>query len=152
MRSRVGFYGFLFHVVVIAAFLAARTLRGEQLGADLLFVAVPMLLLSSFLVYAFAVSKYVERRQGTQRSALADSLVGMLAECMIFTLAAAFAGLFEGVRRGPTAESGFWSALLTPVIMNILWAYATFFVHILLIGNAAGLVGWFLMKKGRHIP
>ncbi len=140
MKKKTGLFGFLVHFVIISAFLIARNLRGEQLGRDLVLVAVPLLLLSSFLVYAFAVSRYVERREGTQKAVVVDSLVGMLAECMIFTLAAALFGIYEGFKYGA-------GALLPSVLTNLLWAYATFLVQMLVIGNLAGLVGWFVLKK-----
>ena len=145
--KKVGLFGFLIHTVIIVAFLMSRNLRGEQLGADLVFVAMPLLLLSAFLVYGVVVARYVQRREGMQKAVIIDSLVGILAEYMIFTLAALLFGIFDGLRAGLSSDAGLGKALLTGVVMNMLWVYATFLVQVLVLGNLCGLVGWFLLRK-----
>jgi hypothetical protein len=147
MNKKVGLYGFVSHAVIVLAFVMSRSLRGERLGNDLLLVGVPLLFLSSFLIYAFIVSRYVLRREGIQKPVIIDSLVGILSEYMIFTLAAVLFGIYDGLRGGPGAGAGIGRALLTSVFMNILWVYATFMVQIIVIGNVCGLVGWYLLRK-----
>jgi hypothetical protein len=147
MRKKVGLFGVVMHAVIVTVFLMSRNLRGERFDANLFLTAVPLLLLSSFLVYAFVVSRYVQRREGMQKPVVIDSLVGILAEYMIFTFAAVLLGLVDGLRSGSAAEAEIGRSLLTGVVMNVLWVYATFLVQILVLGNLCGLVGWFLLRK-----
>jgi hypothetical protein len=147
MNKKTGLFGLLIHAVIMTVFLMSRNLRGEQFSADLVLVAVPLLLLSSYLVYFFVVSRYVERREGMQKPVIIDSLVGILAEYMIFTLAAVLFGIVDGLRTGVASGTGIGRALLTGVVLNMLWVYATFLVQVLVLGNMCGLVGWFLLRK-----
>ncbi len=138
VKGKVGLYGLAMHTVVTVLFLRLRAARGEQFGAELLFVALPLLLLCAFAVYAFVVSRYLTRRAGMQNPLFIDMLVGMLVEYVIFTAAAAFLGIYDGLRAG---------GVLSSVAMSILWVYATFMIQILLLGNLCGLVGWLILKK-----
>lgn len=147
MDKKVGLYGFLIHIVIVSFFLALRNLQGEQLNLELSLVAVPLLLLSSFLVYAVVVSRYVQRRAGMQKPAVIDSLVGILSEYMIFTITAVLLGLYDGLRSGYGSGAVTGQTLLTAVLMSLLWVYATFMVQILVLGNLCGLVGWLLLRK-----
>jgi hypothetical protein len=147
MNKKTGLFGLLIHAVIMTVFLMSRNLRGEQFSADLVLVAVPLLLLSSYLVYFFVVSRYVERREGMQKPVIIDSLVGILAEYMIFTLAAVLFGIVDGLRTGVASGTGIGRALLTGVVLNMLWVYATFLVQVLVLGTMCGLVGWFLLRK-----
>jgi hypothetical protein len=144
-NKKVGLFGVIIHAVIVSAFLISRGFRGERIGGDMVSVAVPLLLLSSFIVYTFVVSRYVQRREGMQKPVIIDSLVGILAEYMIFTLAAVLFGLYEGF--GNRSDAGLGKALLTGVLTNILWVYATFMVQVLVLGNLCGLVGWLLLRK-----
>lgn len=147
MKWKIGLFGFLMHVGIVVLFLLARATRGERLEPVFLLGAIPLFLLSSYLVYVFVVSRYVEKREGVRNPVVIDSLIGILAELIIFTITAVLFGLYDGFRTGGGAESGLFGALLTGVLMNILWAYATFMVHILVIGNLCGLAGWYMLKK-----
>ena len=82
-----------------------------------------------------------------RNSVVIDSLVGILAEYIIVTLAVILYGLYEGLGSGLRADDGMGKSLLTGVLMNLLWVYATFMVQVLLLGNLCGLAGWFLLRK-----
>lgn len=147
MKKKTGLFGLAMHAVVVAAFLLSRVMRGETFGPELLFAAVPLLLASAFAVYALVVPRYIERREGMQRPIVIDSLIGILVEYLIFTLSGILFGLYDGLRAGAPAGSGLAGVLVTSVVMNVLWVYATFMVHIIVLGNLCGLVGWYLLKK-----
>ena len=147
MNRKVGLFGILIHAIIVAVFLLSRNLRGERISTDIVLVAIPLLLFSSFIVYTVVVSRYVQRREGSQKSIIIDSLMGIMAEYMIFTLAAVLFGLYDGLWNRHGSETGFGKALLTGVMMNILWVYATFMVQVLVLGNLCGLVGWLLLRK-----
>lgn len=147
MKKRIGLFGLVTHAVIVVGFFLSRALRGEKFGPDLLFAAVPLLLASAFAVYALVVPRYVQRREGMQKPIVIDSLVGILVEFLVFTLAGLLLGLYDGMRVGAASASGLAGGLLTSVVMNVLWVYATFMVHIIVLGNLCGLVGWYLLKK-----
>lgn len=147
MKKKIGLFGLLTHAVIVIGFLLSRAMQGEKFGPDLLFAAVPLLLASSFAVYALVVARYVERREGMQKPIVIDSLVGILVEVLIFALAGLLFGLYDGLRTGAASESGLAGGLLISVVMNVLWVYATFMVHIIVLGNLCGLAGWYLLRK-----
>lgn len=152
MNKKAGLFGLAMHCAIVVTFVLMRTMRGERFGPEFLFVALPLLLVSAYLVYFFVVSRYLRRREGMVKPLFIDALVGMLVEYIIFTLAGALFGIFDGFRTGPPMGAGMASGLLTSVFMNILWVYATFMVQILVLGNLCGLVGWLVLKKQRPTP
>lgn len=147
MDKKIGLFGLLSHAAMVAAFLLVRYLRGDRFGADLVLIAVPLLLLSAFLVYAAVVSRYVQKREGMQRTVIIDSLVGILAEFIIVTLAALLAGLVDGVRASVGTGAGLGEQVLASVLMSLLWVYATLLVQVIVVGNLCGLAGWFLLRN-----
>jgi hypothetical protein len=151
MNKKAGLFGLAMHFAIVVVFVAMRTARGERFGPEFLFAAFPLLLVSSYLVYSFVISRYLKRREGMARPLFIDALVGMLVEYIIFTLAGALFGIFDGLRTGPPSGAGMLSGLLTSVFMNILWVYATFMVQILVLGNLCGLVGWVVLKKMKPV-
>ena len=152
MNKKAGLFGLAMHFAIVVTFLLMRTVKGERFGPEFLFVALPFLLVSAYLVYFLVVSRYLRRREGMVKPLFIDALVGMLVEYIIFTLAGALFGIFDGIRTGAVGESGLLGGLLTSVFMNILWVYATFMVQILVLGNLCGLVGWLVLKKTKSAP
>ena len=147
INKKVGLFGLGIHAIIVAAFLVSRTVKGEHFGTELLFVGIPLLLVSAYLTYSVVVTRYLKRRSGMQKAVIIDSLVGMLVEYIIFTVAGILFGIVDGFR---TAKEGaLLGGLMTGVFMNILWVYATFMVQILILGNLCGLVGWLVLKKTR---
>lgn len=149
MKKKVGLFGLAMHVAIVVVFVFSRRLRGEQFGPEMLFVMVPLLLLSSFLVYFFAASRYVERREGMQKAVVIDSLIGILLEYVIFTLTAVLFSIYEGLRIGAGEGAGMVSSLLSSLFRNILWVYGVVpgMLQILVLGNLCGLVGWYVLKR-----
>ena len=147
MNKKVGLFGLAMHFAIVVVFVLLRTMKGEHFGPEFLFVALPLLLVSAYLVYLLVVSRYLLRRKGMVKPLFIDALVGMLVEYIIFTLAGALFGIFDGLRTGPLQGAGMLGGLLSSVFMNILWVYATFMVQILVLGNLCGLVGWLVLKK-----
>jgi hypothetical protein len=147
MNKKAGLYGLAVHAGIVLLFVRTRIFSGEQLGGDLLYVAMPLLLVSAFGVYTLVVPRYLARRAGMQKPLFIDALVGILLEYVIFTSAAVLFGVLDGLRSGPPMGGTMISGMLTSVFMNILWVYATFMIQILVIGNLCGLGGWWLLKK-----
>ncbi len=147
MKLKVGLYGVVFHAVILALFFGARS-SGDANPPLYYLIAAPLVLASAFIVYFFFLSSYVQKREGMQRVIVFDSLAGMLGEYMIFTLAVILYSLFFGlqalVREGAGA---FVDAIATGLFVNLLFIYATYMVHMLVIGNLAGLAGWFILKQ-----
>jgi hypothetical protein len=148
MKLKIGFFGAAVNAVVVTGilFFSAATHDRSVFGAYL--TAVPLLALSAFVVYYFVVSSYVVKRAGIQKPVFFDSLVGMLAELIIATLAAVCYSVWSSLSNIAGRELGaFASDLATGILMNLLWVFAMFMVHILIVGNIAGLAGWYLLKK-----
>jgi hypothetical protein len=146
-RLSVGLYGLLFHaaVVGIAAWVGQRNQAG--IPARFWLEAAPPFLAAAFAVYAVVVAPYVPRRATTRGAVLFDSVVGMLAETAVFVLAALLHG---AAAAAPAARGGLgaWaSAWAATSAFAILWAFGSFFLQILVVGNAAGLVGWWVLKR-----
>jgi hypothetical protein len=146
-RLSVGLYGLLFHAAVVGA--VAWVGHRNQAGIPARFwpVAVPPFLAAAFAVYAVVVAPYVPRRATTRGAVLFDSAVGMFAETAVFVLAAF---LYAVIDAGPAAREGLgaWaSAAARTTFFAVLWSFGSFFLQILVVGNAAGLVGWWVLKR-----
>lgn len=147
-RAWVGLYGVLFHVVVAcaAAWLGYRNQAG--IPASFWAEAVPPFLLAAFAVYAGVVATYVPRRPTTKGAVFFDSAVGMFAEAAVFAVGALlWAALVSTPALGQQGLSGYASAVAGTAAFGILWSFGSFFLQILVVGNAAGLVGWWVLKR-----
>jgi len=142
-----GLYGAAFHVVV-AAGVAGVALRNEaNIPPSFYAMTVPPLLLAAFLVYAFVVGAYLPRRPTTRGAVFLDSAVGMMAEIAVITLAGILYGALVTVIAPPEGAPGFFAAFGNAAFVAVFWALSEVFTHVLVIGNAAGLVGYVLLKK-----
>lgn len=151
MKLTIGFYGAVVNFTAVLGALVFSALRNNgSLGADLF--AAPLLAVSGFLVYYFIVSSYVEKRSGAGNPVYFDSLVGMLAELVIVTLSVVIYSAFTAFANSAGGIEAFAAGLAANIMVNLLWVLALFMVHILLLGNAAGLLGWYLLKKNRPGP
>jgi hypothetical protein len=147
VKLKVGLYGVLFHAVIVSFFFGARS-SGDDNPPLFYLIAAPLVLVSAFIVYFFFLSSYVQKREGMQRVIVFDSLAGMLGEYMIFTLAAVLYSLFVGLQALAREGAGaFINAVATGLFVNLLFVYAKYMVHMLVIGNIAGLAGWFILKQ-----
>ncbi len=148
MKFRIGFYGAAVNIVVVAGMLFFSPAARGNSGFGEYALALSMLALSAFVVYYFVVSSYALKRAGLQKPVFYDSLVGMLAELIIATLGTVCYSLwttFPNIQGMPFGV--IVSELATGILMNLLWIFALFMVHILIVGNIAGLAGWYLLSK-----
>jgi hypothetical protein len=148
MKLKIGLFGAAVNVVVIIGILYfSAVTRGNVEFSGYLSV-LPILAVSAFVVYYFVVSSYVVKRAGIQKPVFFDSLVGMLAELIIVTLGTLCysAAITLSNMHGMDLRV-FASDIATGILVNLLWVFAMFMVHILIVGNIAGLVGWYLLSK-----
>lgn len=153
MKIRVGLFGATIHLLLLAIGLASGFLRKSELepGPPLAFSL--FLILSAFLVYFFIVTRYVRKRAGMAKSVLTDSLIGMLSELMIATLAAALTGFYASAKVFFSQGTAFLGSLGYNILLFLLWIYGTHLLSILVAGNIAGLIGWYLLDKaGVRLP
>lgn len=148
MKMRIGLFGASVNAVVIIGILFFSGVTRDASLFNIYLTAVPMLAVSAFVVYYFVVSSYVAKRAGIEKPIFSDSLVGMLAELIIVTVGAICYSLWNALSNmaGRNA-AGFASDLAAGMLVNILWVFGMFMVHILIVGNVAGLLGWQLLKK-----
>ena len=112
---------------------------------------MPLLLVAAAAVYALVIGPYLARRDpGKRWVVLNDCLLGMLAECAVVTVFALLHGVIAALPALPEAGAGgFLVAAAANASFALLYALANFMDQILVIGNAAGLVGWWLLRRGR---
>lgn len=152
-RSWVGLYGVLFHVLVVAAVAWVGHRNRAEIPLAFWVQAVPALFAAAFAVYALVVGPYVPRRPAGKGAVLFDSAVGMFAETAVFVLTAfAYAALtsIPALREG--GLGAYAAGVANGTFFAILWSFGSFFLQILVVGNAAGLVGWWLLGKLARPP
>jgi F0F1-type ATP synthase membrane subunit c/vacuolar-type H+-ATPase subunit K len=150
MRSKlklaVGAYGLVFHAVVAAALVGIAAKNRAPIPTLFWTITIPALLFAAFVIYALAVSPYVARRVQRRGAVFYDALVGMAAEPAIVALTALVYGLV-----GASAAGGglrvFANELAARAQLAMLWSFANFMTQILVIGNAAGFVGFVVLKR-----
>jgi hypothetical protein len=148
VKLKIGLFGAVVNVVVVIGILSFSAVTRGNVGFNTYLSVLPMLAVSAFIVYYFIVSSYVVKRVSIQKPVLIDSLVGMLAELIIVTLGVVCYSVGISLVNMHGRE---WavvaSDITTGILVNLLWLFALFMVHILIVGNIAGLVGWYLLKK-----
>jgi hypothetical protein len=148
LKLAVGLYGLVFHAIVAAIAVAVALRNQARIGTGVFAVVVPALLAAGFLVYAVVVAPYVAKR--SRASVLWDSAVGMLAEVAVAVVTSV---LYAVLMSAQALASGGAGELLSSFAANATFAFlytlGNFFVQVLVIGNAAGLVGWWILKKVR---
>ncbi len=146
-RLRVGLFGLLFHAIVIAGALGIAATNRAPMHARFWAVAAPALLVAAFAMYAVVVAPYVARRAAKRGVAFLDAAIGMAVEPAIVILATV---LFSAISAGPALRDGaaaFAATLGGHVHLGLLWLAANFMTQILVIGNAAGFVGFLVLKR-----
>lgn len=147
MKWKIGLFGALVNVVAVIGILFFSTVTRGGAEFSSYVSVLPILAVSAFIVYYFAVSSYVVKRAGIQKPVFIDSLVGMLVELIIVTLGVVCYSLWDTLSHAyGQAFQAIVTAFTTAILVNLLWVIAMFTVHILIIGNIAGLVGWYLLK------
>lgn len=148
MKFKIGLYGAIVNVVVVVGILYFSAITRGTIGLSDYLPVLPILALSAFVVYYFVVSSYVVKRADIQKPIFIDSLVGMLAELIIVTLGVVCYSMWITFSNMHKQDSGvIASDLTTGILVNLLWTFGMFMVHILIVGNIAGLAGWYLLKK-----
>jgi hypothetical protein len=148
MKFKIGLYGAAVNVVVVAGLLFFSAVTRGNGELSLYLYALPMLAASAFVVYYFVVSSYVVKRAGIQNPVFIDSLAGMLAELIVVTLGAVCYSMWRTFSNMQGQDfRAIFSDLMTGILVNLLWLFGMFMVHILIVGNIAGLAGWYVLKK-----
>lgn len=147
IRVRVGLYGLVFHAVVVLCALAVAAANRAPIHARFWAIAAPALLVAAFAMYALVVAPYVARRAAKRGVAFLDAAIGMAVEPAVAILATV---LFSVVSAWPALADGAAAYAATiggHVYLALLWLVANFATQILVIGNAAGFVGFLLLKR-----
>jgi hypothetical protein len=147
-RLMVGLFGLAFHVVA-AGLLALQLARAGSavrtvLGPGLAGAA------AGFLVYALLVTRYAQKRLGTARKGvvLYDFLVGMLVEVAVVAVGALLYAV--GTSAGTLAShgiGGYLGQVVSGAVFSFLWVVGTAFTEVLVLGNAAGFIGFIVLKR-----
>jgi hypothetical protein len=152
IRVWAGLYGLAFHAVAVG--LALWTARRNQadIPASFWWAVVPPLLVAAFVVYALVVASYVPKRPTHRMTVFYDCVVTMLAEVVVLAVTSVLYALL--ISRGALAGGlgAYLSASANMTAFAFLWTLGSFFLQVLVIGNAAGFLGWWVMKKigARH--
>jgi hypothetical protein len=146
IRVWAGLYGLAVHVVVVIASLW-NVESASDIPATFWLTMVLPLLTAAFVVYALVVGSYVPKRPTHRAAVFFDSAVGMLAELGVVVVTAV---LYAFVSTGDALSEGFGAylgAVANKTFLGFLWAVGSFFMQILIVGNAAGFAGWWVMKR-----
>jgi hypothetical protein len=148
VKLKTGLFGAAVNAAVILGVSLYSGLARDRSEAVLYLSAIPVLAVSAFVVYYVVVSSYVAKRSGIVNPVFFDSLVGMLAEIIIVTVGTSCYSLWNTLSNmSGKGLSAFANDFAAGFLVNILWVFGLFMVHILIAGNIAGLVGWGLLKK-----
>lgn len=147
-RPRVGAFGCAFHASMMLLIVILGRGRGETFSWEFWGIFFPSVLVAAFAVYALLVFPYAARRVRRRGVVLYDSAVAMLAEVVI---AVATSLLVAAVHAAPSLRdagvAGYAGALAQGTLYGLMWAASDFFLQILLVGNAAGLAGWYMLER-----
>jgi hypothetical protein len=147
IRVWAGLYGLAFHGIALG--IAIWTARRNQadIPASFWWTAGPPLLVAAFVVYALVVASYVPKRPTHKMAVFYDSVVAMLAEVGILAVTSVLYALV--VSRGALSggAGAYLSASANMTVFAFLFTLGSFFLQVLVIGNAAGFLGWWVMKK-----
>ncbi len=146
-RVWAGLYGAAFHALLVVIMVGLALYNRAELVPAVLVRAVPVLLVSALVLYYFIVGPYLPSRSKRKAAVFADSAIGMLVETAIAVLTSVLYSLIASI---PTLSDGFGAfgpTFLWTSARTLLWMFGSFFVQILVVGNAAGLVGWVVLKK-----
>lgn len=144
-------YGLLFHAVVAAIVVWVARSHRARIEPGFWWVAVPLVLAAGAGGFALVAGPYLRRRNDRRRGVvLVDALVGMLAECVTVVQLALLFGAVAAARTGGGAAAAL-AAFASNASFVALYAAASFLEQILVVGNAAGLVGWWLLKRAGRV-
>ncbi len=143
----MGLYGLAFHAAAAALELWTAKRNQADVSAGFWWTVVPAVLVAAFVVYALVVAPYVPRRPAHKMVVFYDCVVAMLGEVAILALTSVLYGLL--VSRGALSDGvgAYLLAAASTTSLAFLFVLASFFTRVLVWGNAAGFLGWFVMKK-----
>jgi len=148
IRLLSGLFGLVFHGLAVILIIAVA--RSNQAPIPLAFWAatVPALLMAAALVYATLVAGYVARRTARRGRIFYDSAVGMMAEVLVIAVTSVLhAVIVSGGALATEGPGGYLAAVASGAVVGFLWAFGSFLTQTLVVGNAAGLVGWWTLEK-----
>jgi hypothetical protein len=145
---RVGLYGLIFHALVVVAALGVAKSNRVPVDAGFWALAGACLVVAAFGVYALLVARYVANRADRRSVAITDMAIGMVAEPAIAIVATVLFSLVSAAPALGDGGSAFAAAVARHVYVGLLWVAANFTTQILVLGNAAGFAGFFLLKRG----
>jgi hypothetical protein len=148
-RLQVGLFGLLFHVAAAALF-AAKAARAPGADPRALIGPAAAAAVAGLVVYALLVAPYVQKRFGSSRRGvvLYDFLVGMLSELAVVAVAALlFGAATTAGALATTGAVGWLAATGRTTAFAFLWIVGTAMTEVLVLGNAAGFVGFIVLKK-----
>lgn len=152
-RLWVGIYGAAFHASMVLLVAGIGVARGAPFSREFWLVALPAILAASFLVYLVVVWPYAARRVRRRGVALYDSAVGMLAEVVIAMVTSVLiAAVHAAPAFGRAGAGAYAAAVAQGTLHGLLWALADFFIQILIVGNAAGIAGWYVLERLEQRP
>lgn len=145
-RLHVTAFGALFHLAIALAVAAVGAANRADISGRFWATTIPALVLAAAAVYAVVVAPYVAKRPTGKGRVLFDCAVGMLSEIAIIALTAV---VWAVIVSWPALGDGittFLGAAGNNAFFGLLWAIASFTTHVLVLGNAAGLVGFLLLR------
>lgn len=149
IRVWAGLYGLAFHAVAVG--LAVWTARRNQavIPETFWWQIVPPLLLAAFVVYALVAGAYLPKRPDRKGAVFFDSIIGMAAELGIAALTSILYAFVAAAGAFAHGFGAYLSAAGSMTLFAFLWLLAgrNSLVTLLVVGNAAGLVGWWVLKK-----
>ena len=146
-RVWVGLYGLAFHAAAVALALWTAKRNQADIPAGFWWTVVPPLLVAAFAVYAIVVAPYVPKRPTTRMLVFYDCVVAMLGEVAILALTSILYALLASRGALPSGIGAYLGAAVNATALAFLWTIGSFFLQVLVIGNAAGFLGWWVMKK-----
>lgn len=139
-------YGVAFHAVAAAVVALVAWKNRTGIPASFFATTVPPLLVAAAAVYAIVVGPYLPRRTTTRGAVFFDSAVGMMAEIGVVTLTGILYGALVALF-SPLDGVGFLATAANTAFVAVFWALSEVFTQVLVVGNAAGLLLWLLLKK-----
>lgn len=146
-RKWAAIYGVAFHAAAVLIMVGVAIKNRAPLEGAVLARAIPLLLIASAVLYFFIVGRYVAGRVKKKGVVFLDSVIGMMVETAVVALASILYALVASLPALAAGAGAFLLAFGQSSAYTLLWIFAGFLVQILVIGNAAGLVGWLLLKK-----
>lgn len=146
-KIRAALYGAVFHAAVVVIMIALAMKNRATLDAHVLVRAIPLLLASATVLYAFIGGRYLAARSKRKSAVFSDALIGMVLEIAVIALTSILYALVATLPALGQGVATFAGAFGQSSAYTLLWMFGSFFTQILVIGNAAGFVGWFVLKK-----